>query len=106
LAGAPTSFAELTESNDALVKNFDALRIGNDSLNVEAIPGDMQPELLALLPSVEKTGKNVKVILAQRVFLTGLGGSLRAINRRSSDLLEIAESISSLKLQQNLRTSS
>ncbi len=101
LAGAPTSFAELTESNDALVKNFDALRVGNDSLNVEAIPSDMQPELLALLPSVEKTGKNVKVILAQRVFLTGLGGSLRAINRRSSDLLEIAESISSLKLQQN-----
>ena len=101
LVGSPASFIELTESHDALVKNLDALRTGSDSLNVEAIASDMQPELLALMPSVERTSKNVKVILAQKTFLTGLGGSLRAINRCSSDLLEIAKSIASLKLQQN-----
>jgi twitching motility protein PilJ len=101
LAGNTTAFNELTESNDALIKNMNALRMGNESMNVEAIASEMQPELLALMPSIERTGKNVKVILSQKAFLTGLGGSLKAINRRSSDLLEIAESISSLKLQQN-----
>jgi twitching motility protein PilJ len=101
LAGVPTSFAELTESSEALAKNLDALKVGSDALNVEAIPSDMQADLLAILPSVDKTNKSVKAILSQKAFLMGLGGSLRAINRRSSDLLEIAESISSLKLQQN-----
>jgi twitching motility protein PilJ len=100
-AGVPTSFDELAESSELLVKNLDALKMGNDTLNVEPVPTDMQAELSAILPSVDKTRKSVKVILEQKNFLTGLGGSLRAINRRSSDLLEIAESISSLKLQQN-----
>ncbi len=100
-AGVPTAFDELAESSELLVKNLDALKMGNDTLNVEPVPTDMQAELSAILPSVDKTRKSVKVILEQKNFLTGLGGSLRAINRRSSDLLEIAESISSLKLQQN-----
>ena len=101
LAGVPASFAELTESSELLSKNLAALKSGSDSLNVEAVPSDMQAELAVVLPSAEKTSKSVAVILGQKAFLTGLGGSLRAINRRSSDLLEIAESISSLKLQQN-----
>jgi twitching motility protein PilJ len=100
LAGVPTSFAELTESSEALAKNLDALKVGSDALNVEAIPSDMQADLLAILPSVDKTNKSVKAILSQKAFLMGLGGSLRAINRRSSDLLEIAESIYCLKLKQ------
>ena len=35
--------------------------------------------------------------------LTQVGDALRTINRQSSDLLEIAETVSSLKLQQNAR---
>ena len=40
-------------------------------------------------------------MLAQENILTQVGNALRTINRQSSDLLEIAETISSLKLQQN-----
>ncbi len=101
LNGNAASFAELAESNDALGKNLSALRDGNGDMGVEPIADDMQANLKAIKPSVDKTGKNVKVILEQKIFLSGLGGALRGINRRSSDLLEVAESITSLKLQQN-----
>jgi twitching motility protein PilJ len=101
LNGNAASFAELAESNDALGKNLNALRDGNGDMGVESIADDLQANLKAIKPSVDKTGKNVKVILEQRIFLSELGGALRGINRRSSDLLEVAESITSLKLQQN-----
>jgi twitching motility protein PilJ len=39
--------------------------------------------------------------MAQQKILTQVGTALRTINRQSSDLLEIAETVSSLKLQQN-----
>src|SRR5690606_5380424 len=40
-------------------------------------------------------------VLGQQATLTQVGAALRTINRQSSDLLEIAETVSSLKLQQN-----
>jgi twitching motility protein PilJ len=39
--------------------------------------------------------------MGQQKILTQVGDALRTINRQSSDLLEIAETVSSLKLQQN-----
>lgn len=101
MTGNAASFTELAESNDALGKNLVALRDGSDSLGVDPVSEDLKVDLQVLKPSIDKTAKNVKVILDQKVFLSGLGGALRSINRRSSDLLEVAESIASLKLQQN-----
>jgi twitching motility protein PilJ len=40
-------------------------------------------------------------VISQQKILTQVGQALRAINRQSSDLLEIAETVSSLKLQQD-----
>ncbi len=40
-------------------------------------------------------------MLAQQKILTQVGTALRDINRQSSDLLEMAETMASLKLQQN-----
>jgi len=50
---------------------------------------------------VERAEKSAATVLAQQKVLTQGGAGLRTINRQSSDLLEIAETISSLKLQQN-----
>ena len=44
---------------------------------------------------------NAAVVLGQQKILTQVGAALRTINRQSSDLLEMAETVSSLKLQQN-----
>jgi twitching motility protein PilJ len=99
--GTPASFLELSESNGLLAKHLSALQDGSDSMDVDAVDTDLQTDLKAIKPSVDKVAKNVKVIIDQKAYLSSLGGSLRGINRRSSDLLEVAESISSLKLQKN-----
>ena len=48
-----------------------------------------------------KNRKNAATVMGQQKVLTQANSALRLINRQSSDLLEIAESVSSLKLQQN-----
>ncbi|MDI9335355.1 MAG: methyl-accepting chemotaxis protein [Cytophagales bacterium] len=101
LIGNLGAFTELSESHDALNKNINALRDGNESLGVGAVSEDLQADLKSLKPSLDKNGKNVKLILDQKNFLVELSGALRGMNRRSSDLAEMAEFVSSLKLQQN-----
>ena len=50
---------------------------------------------------MERAEKNAPTVMGQQKILTQVGAALRLINRQSSDLLEIAETVSSLKLQQN-----
>jgi twitching motility protein PilJ len=54
---------------------------------------------------MERAEKNAGTVMAQQKILTQVGNALRTINRQSSDLLEIAETVSSLKLQQNAPSS-
>ena len=51
------------------------------------------------MPLVDRAEKNAKIVLDQQKTLTQVGQALRTINRQSSDLLETAETVSSLKLQ-------
>jgi twitching motility protein PilJ len=101
LSGNSASFTEMDESQGLLAKNARGLRSGDTALGVQALSADLQTDMDALMPSIEKTEQFAKVVMGQKAFLIELGEALKAINRRSSDLLEIAESISSLKLQQN-----
>ena len=63
--------------------------------------GSAASSLDPLVPLVEQAQKNASTVLSQEKVLTQVGQSLRDINRDSGELLEIAESISALKLQQN-----
>jgi len=98
LVGTPSAFAEVKESTDVLAHNVRGLATGNESLS--AAPSSVQPDLALMLPLVDSAEKNAKVVLGQQQILTQVGQALRIINRQSSDLLEIAETVSSLKLQQ------
>ena len=60
----------------------------------------MQQAVDPLLPLVERADKNAAVVLAQQKALTEVGQSLRAINKQSGELLDIAETVAALKLQQ------
>jgi twitching motility protein PilJ len=53
------------------------------------------------MPLVDRAGRNAGVVLAQQKVLTQVGQALRAINRQSSDLLEAAEAVASIKLRQD-----
>ena len=98
LVGSPAAFAEVRESADVLALNVRGLQDGQGGMPVA--PAAVQPALETILPLVDRAEKNSKLVLGQQKILTEVGQALRTINRQSADLLEIAETVSSLKLQQ------
>jgi len=99
LIGSASAFPEVKESADVLVRNARSLHTGEG--DVSAAPAGVQEVLEPVLPLVDRAEKNAKMVLDQQKILTQVGQALRAINRQSSDLLETAETVSSLKLQQD-----
>ena len=101
LVGSPQAFPDVVESSGVLARNVRALGNGDGELDVQALGEPFKPELDAITPLMERAERNAKVVMGQQKILTQVGDALRTINRQSSDLLEIAETVSSLKLQQN-----
>ena len=101
LVGNAISFDEVRDSSTVLAKTMRGLRQGDRELSLEPLAANFAPELDEIAPQVERAEKNAATVLGQQKILLQVGSALRTINRQSSDLLEIAETISSLKLQQN-----
>lgn len=112
LIGSASAFPEVDQSAEVLFDNVAALRLGasgehgagdSHAHGADLVPlaAELQPQLSELTPVVQRAHDNAAAILAQQKILTQVGDALRTINRQSSDLLEIAETVSSLKLQQN-----
>jgi twitching motility protein PilJ len=101
LIGSPSAFPEVRESSDVLARNLRGLKDGDAELSIAALGQQYGEQLNTLLPKVEAAERNAAAVLSQQTILTQVGNALRTINRQSSDLLEIAETISSLKLQKN-----
>jgi twitching motility protein PilJ len=99
LIGSASAFPEVKESADVLVKNVRGLRSGD--ADMAAAPSGVQEVIEPVLPLIDRAEKSAKTVLDQQKILTQVGQALRAINRQSSDLLETAETVSSLKLQQD-----
>ncbi len=97
LIGSPAAFPEMKESGEVLARSLRGLNTGNEQ--VAAAPESVQESLTPLMPLLDRAEKNGSVVLAQQKTLTQVGQALRLINRQSSDLLEIAETVNSLKLQ-------
>ena len=98
LVGNAAAFPEVQESVGILARNVRSLKTGEG--DVAAAPGALQDSVDMLVPLVDKAEKNAAVVIGQQKTLTQVGQALRAINRQSADLLETAETVSSLKLQQ------
>ena len=101
LVGSPEAFNEVSESSTALTKNVRGLRDGDNELRLTAVAPGVLEDVTKAIPLVDHAEKNAATVLAQQKILTQVGAALRTINRQSSDLLEVAETVSSLKLQQN-----
>lgn len=99
LVGSAAAFPDVSDSAGVLAKTTKGLQVGDE--NLAALGDAYQKELGDVIPLVDKAEKNATTVMGQQKILTQIGASLRLINRQSSDLLEIAETISSLKLQQN-----
>lgn len=101
VVGNPQAFVEVKESSQALSRSLRGLRSGDADLSLSAVDPDDQPIVTGLWPALERTEGNVKKIFDQQKTLTAVGSALRVINRQSSEFLEAAETVASLKLQQN-----
>jgi twitching motility protein PilJ len=101
LVGSAQAFPDVRESSDVLAKTVRGLKAGEDSLRLAPVSEELQPDVEKVTPFMERAEKNAKTVMGQQNILTQVGNALRTINRQSSDLLEIAETVSSLKLQQN-----
>ena len=101
LIGSPTAFPEVRDSSDVMARTLRGLKQGDGEMSLDALGPEYSGQLDELLPKIDQAERNASAVLAQQGILTQVGNALRTINRQSSDLLEIAETISSLKLQQN-----
>lgn len=101
LVGSAAAFPDVKESSDVLAKTVRGLKEGDGQLRLDAVGGDYQEDVGKIAPLMERAEKNAGTVMGQQKILTQVGNALRTINRQSSDLLEIAETVSSLKLQQN-----
>lgn len=101
LVGSAQAFPDVKESSAVLAKTVRGLKAGDSELRIDEVePAEME-DVDKILPLMERAEKNAATVMSQEKILTQVGNALRTINRQSSDLLEIAETISSLKLQQN-----
>ena len=101
LVGGAQAFPEVAESAGVMAKSVRGLKGGDDQMQLKALSADYSPQLDKITPLVDRAEKNAATVMSQQKILTQVGAALRLINRQSSDLLEIAETVSSLKLQQN-----
>jgi twitching motility protein PilJ len=101
LVGDVAAFADVADSSKVLVKSVRGLMTGDADLRLDAVSDAYKPALEKAAPLIDRAEKSASAVLSQQAVLTQVGTALRQINRQSSDLLEIAETIASLKLQQN-----
>lgn len=100
LVGNAQAFPDVKDSTDVLARTVRGLKRGEDSLRLAPAAAAFQGDVDRITPLMERAEKNAGLILGQQQILTQVGTALRFINRQSADLLEVAETVSSLKLQQ------
>ena len=101
VVGSAQAFPDVSDSADVLSKTTRGLQAGDDALKLKPLGDAYVHELEKIMPLVDRAEKSAKAVMGQQKILTQIGSALRLINRQSSDLLEIAEAILAMKLQQN-----
>jgi len=101
LVGSASAFVEVKDSADDLSRRVQGLTNGDDALRLEAVGNQYDEEMNKINPLVARADASAKAVLAQRQILTQVGAALRDINQQSSTLLEMTETVASLKMQQN-----
>ena len=101
LIGSPSAFPEVSESSAFLSKTLKAFQNGDPGMSLQPVDAVFRPLLETIAPRVDAASRNAAVVLAQQKNLTQVSESVRVINGQTADLMEQAETIASLKLQEN-----
>lgn len=99
LIGRATAFDEVSESAKVLASNARGLASGDDALDLKAVSSGVQEVLSPLLPLVDRAEKNANFVLSQKQTLTQVSQALREVNSQSSELLDLAESITLTRIE-------
>lgn len=101
VVGNQKAFIEMKASALELGKSVRGLRSGDNDMQLSAADAKEQILINELWPLIERTEKNVKKVESHEKVLTTVSAALRQINLQSAEFLESAETIASIKLQQN-----
>ena len=101
LLGNPEAFKQVAASRDAFATILDRLVRGGES-GGEALPPTpdrIQPVLEVLAKEWQKTENNAATLLKEQKNLLGLGAAVAQVNGSNPQLLDLAERVQALKLQ-------
>ena len=101
LLGNPEAFKQVGASRDAFIAILDRLVKGGvaGGESVPASPDRIQPALEALAKEWQKTDNNAATLLKEQKNLLGLGAAVAQVNGSNPQLLDLAERVQALKLQ-------
>jgi len=101
LLGNPEAFKQIQASRDAFTSILERLRKGGEAGGeaVPASPERVQPVLEALAREWGRTERNATTLLREQQNLVGLGGAVAKVNGSNPLLLDLAEQVQALKLQ-------
>ncbi len=101
LLGNPVAFKQVEASRDAFNTILDRLIKGGEAAGVSVPPSPdrIQPSLEALQQEWKKTEQNATTLLKEQKNLVGLGAAVAQVNGSNPQLLDLAERVQALKLQ-------
>ena len=99
LIGSAQAFPDVRESADVLIRNVRGLHDGSGDMT--KAPASVVEALEPMLPLIDRAEKNAAIVVGQQKVLTEVGQSLRSINKQSGELLDLTETILSLKIAQD-----
>ena len=103
-AGGEAVFQELGESSGALSSAVASLREGGQGVSgrtVIAVGERFADDMESISQLVTRDSEGAAAIVSQQPVLANLGAALGEVRARADEMLEVAEGVASLKLQQN-----
>jgi len=100
MTGQPAAFSELRESAAVLARNVRGLSGAGGELGFDVVPIGARHALQPVLPLVDRAEKSAAALAAQEKLLVQVGASLQTIQRRSGEMIDGAEAVVALKVQQ------
>jgi twitching motility protein PilJ len=102
LLGNPEAFKQVAASRDAFNAILNRLVKGGEAVGGETVPPSpdrIQPALESLSKEWQKTDQNASTLLKEQKNLVGLGAAVAQVNGSNPQLLDLAERVQALKLQ-------
>lgn len=101
LLGNPEAFKQVAASRDTFKAILERLVKGGEAggVAVPPSPDRIQPALEILSKEWQKTEQNASILLKEQKNLVGLGAAVAQVNGSNPQLLDLAERVQALKLQ-------